>query len=51
MLEILAIAIMQGKKRYTDWKRVKLPLFADDIIMDIANTTESRISEFSKVAE
>ena len=39
MPEVLASAVTQEKEvnRHTDWKGVKLPLFADGMIMDTEN--------------
>lgn len=46
MLEILDSAIMQEKtNRHLDQKGVKLPLFADDMALDVENSKESRISK------
>lgn len=46
MLEILASATMQEKtNRHLDRKGVKLPLFADDMVLDVENSKESRISK------
>ena len=56
VLEVLATAIREEKEINPDWKRSKLSLFADDMILYIENPKDSTrkllelINEYSKVA-
>lgn len=42
--------IRKRNNRHTGWRGVKLPILADDMIIDLENPKESRIIEFSKTA-
>ena len=56
VLEVLATAIREEKEMSPDWKRSKLSLFTDDMILYIENPKDSTrklldlINEYSKVA-